>query len=88
MDDMATPQKGKDGFGTWKDIASFAFNIVYNSNSYRDDLVILMMIHAQVDEDGFVHLLTNGRKNRKNTITIICKQCILCVSNRRLRIQN
>ena len=68
MDDMTTPQKGKDGFSTWKDIASFAYNIVYNSNSYRDDLVIIMLAHSQVDDDGFIKLLTNGRKTEKTLL--------------------
>ena len=35
-----TTSKGKKmDLAQWKDIASFAYNIVYKTNSYRDDLV-------------------------------------------------
>jgi nitrogen regulatory protein PII-like uncharacterized protein len=53
------------GYDKWMDLAQSVYYIVKNSSLYRDDLVVVLMFHVQVEEDGFQHILTNGRKLNK-----------------------
>ena len=53
------------GYDKWMDLAQAVYYIIHDSNSYRDDLTIIFMAHVQIEEDGFTHILTNGKKLNK-----------------------
>jgi len=53
------------GYDKWDDMANIIFNIVECVPDLREDLTVIFVGHTQTDEDGFVRLLTNGRKLNK-----------------------
>lgn len=53
------------GYDKWMDLAQSVFNIVNVANKLRDDLIVILLGHAQTSDDGFTCLLTNGRKLNK-----------------------
>lgn len=54
------------GYDKWADLAQSVFDIVNNSNKYRDDLTIIFLAHSQTDRDDngylFTRIKTSGRK--------------------------
>lgn len=53
------------GYDKWQDLSQSVYYIVHDSNTYREDLVIILIAHIQEEEDGFTHILTNGKKLNK-----------------------
>ena len=49
----------------WQDLAQCVYYIVKDSCLFRDDLTVILIFHIQTEEDGFVHILTNGKKLNK-----------------------
>lgn len=59
-------KRSKDkGFDKWQDLASCIFEIINIVPDLRDDITVIFIGHTQTDEDGFVRLLTNGKKLNK-----------------------
>ena len=56
--------KGKN-YNEWQDLAKCIFEMIDDSCDFRDDLNIIFIGHTQTDDEGFVRLLTNGRKLNK-----------------------
>lgn len=56
--------KGKS-FNEWLDLAKCIFEIIDIVSELRDDLTVIFIGHTQIDDDGFIRLLTNGRKLNK-----------------------
>jgi hypothetical protein len=56
--------KGKS-FNEWQDLAKCIFDIIDIVPDLRDDLTVIFIGHTQTEDDGFVRLLTNGRKLNK-----------------------
>lgn len=61
--------KANNGFQKWSDIGSFGYGIVEKANELRDDLVVIMVGHTAVNDEGFETLVTNGRKLEKINLT-------------------
>lgn len=61
--------KSNNGFQKWSDIGSFGYGIMEKANELRDDLVIIMVGHTAVNDEGFETLVTNGRKLEKINLT-------------------
>lgn len=59
-------RRAKDkNFDKWTDLATCIYNIVDVVPDLRDDLTVIFIGHTQTEEDGFVRLLTNGKKLNK-----------------------
>lgn len=59
-------RRAKDkNFDKWTDLASCIYNIVDIVPDLRDDLTVIFIGHTQTDDEGFVRLLTNGKKLNK-----------------------
>lgn len=67
----------KEGFSKWTDIADFGYNIVQYANKLRDDLVVIMLGHTAVTDEGYENLITNGRKLEKIQLTASINAIIL-----------
>ena len=65
------------GYDKWQDLSSAVYYIVHDSNTYRDDLVVILIAHVQVEEDGFTHILTNGKKLNKIQLETILNNVLL-----------
>lgn len=73
------------GYDKWTDLAQCVFNIVNNSNKYRDDLTIIFLAHSQTERDdngfNFTRLKTNGKKLDKICLeskltTVLLAKCV------------
>ena len=53
------------GFDKWSDIGQFGFDIVDAANNMRDDLVVILVGHTSVNDEGYENLVVNGRKLEK-----------------------
>lgn len=49
----------------WQDLAQCVYYIVKDSCLFRDDLTVILIFHTQTEDDGFTHILTNGKKLNK-----------------------
>ncbi|MDD6401188.1 MAG: AAA family ATPase [Lachnospiraceae bacterium] len=60
------------GYDKWTDLASSIWRLVELPSELRDDLIVILVFHSQVEktEDGYEHIKikTNGRKTEKNNI--------------------
>lgn len=56
--------KGKS-YNEWQDLAKCIFDLIDIVPDLRDDLTVIFIGHTQTEEDGFIRLLTNGRKLNK-----------------------
>lgn len=54
-----------NGFQKWSDIASFGYDIVQYANNLRDDLIVILIGHTAISDEGFENLVVNGRKLEK-----------------------
>lgn len=73
------------GYDKWRDLAASVFNIVNESNGYRDDLTVIFMAHSETvrDDNGytFTRIKTNGQKLNKIVLeskftTVLLARCI------------
>lgn len=55
----------RNGFDKWSDIGQFGFDIVDAANNMRDDLVVILVGHTSVNDEGYENLVVNGRKLEK-----------------------
>ena len=62
--DEMTRMKGKN-YNEWQDLAKCIFELIDDVPDLRDDITVIFIGHIQTDDDGFVRLLTNGRKLNK-----------------------
>lgn len=62
--DEMTRMKGKN-YNEWQDLAKCIFELIDIVPDLRDDITVIFNGHIQTDDDGFVRLLTNGRKLNK-----------------------
>jgi len=66
-DEMA--RMHEKGYDKWAELACSVYEMISESNMFRDDLIIVFCFHAEdlVDENGqhFVRFLTSGRKLQK-----------------------
>lgn len=62
--DEMVRMKGKN-YNEWQDLAKCIFEEIDTVPDLRDDIVVIFLGHTQTDDDGFVRLLTNGRKLNK-----------------------
>lgn len=53
------------GYDKWQDLSQAVYYIVHDSNTFREDLTIILVAHVQVEDDGFTRILTNGKKLNK-----------------------
>lgn len=58
-------------------MAQSVYYIVKNSCLYRDDLAIILIFHTQTEEDGFTHILTNGKKLNKIQLETMLNNVLL-----------
>jgi len=65
------------GYDKWQDLSNAVYYIVHDSNTYRDDLVVILIAHVQVEEDGFTHILTNGKKLNKIQLETMLNNVLL-----------
>lgn len=56
--------KGKS-YNEWQDLAKCIFDLIDIVPDLRDDLTVIFIGHTQTEDDGFIRLLTNGRKLNK-----------------------
>lgn len=54
-----------NSYQKWSDIASFGYDIIQAANNLRDDLVVILLGHTSVNDEGFENLTVNGRKLEK-----------------------
>ena len=52
-------------YNEWQDLAKCIFDLIDIVPDLRDDLTVIFIGHTQTEEDGFIRLLTNGRKLNK-----------------------
>lgn len=64
-------------FDKWQDLAQSVYYIVHDSNIYREDLTVVLMAHVQVEDDGFTHILTNGKKLNKIQLETMLNNVLL-----------
>lgn len=62
--DEMVRMKGKN-YNEWQDLAKCIFEEIDTVPDLRDDITVIFVGHTQTDDDGFVRLLTNGRKLNK-----------------------
>lgn len=76
---------GEKGYDKWQDLASSVFDIVNDSNKYRDDLTVIFLAHSETDRDenGYsqTRIKTNGKKLNKIVLeskftTVLLSKCI------------
>lgn len=65
------------GYDKWQDLSQAVYYIVHDSNTYREDLVVILIAHVQVEEDGFTHILTNGKKLNKIQLETMLNNVLL-----------
>lgn len=65
------------GYDKWQDLAQSVYYIVKNSHLFREDLTIILSFHAQIEEDGFTHILTNGKKLNKIQLETMLNNLLL-----------
>lgn len=63
-------RRGEKNYDKWADLAWSIYDIVTKSNSFRDDLTIIILAHTQTEVDDntgerFTRVLTNGKKLNK-----------------------
>jgi ABC-type dipeptide/oligopeptide/nickel transport system ATPase component len=67
-DDVMAKMK-RPGFDKWIDLATIVYDLIRNSNNYREDLTIVFMFHEEtfLDEDGIRvrRIQTSGKKLRQ-----------------------
>lgn len=60
------------GYDKWVDLASCVWDLVDGAYSYREDLTVIFMAHAQTERDesgySFTRIKTNGKKLDKITL--------------------
>lgn len=69
------------GYDKWDDLAFSIQNLIINAPDLRDDLTIIFIGHTQTEDDGFIRLLTNGKKLNKIGLekyfnTVLLSKCI------------
>ena len=66
IDDEVRRSKEK-GFDKWTELASSVWGLVseIGTDKFRTDLNIILIGHLQVDDDGFCHIKTSGRRLEK-----------------------
>lgn len=65
------------GYDKWQDLAQSVYYIVKNAHLLRDDLTIILNFHIQTEEDGFTHILTNGKKLNKIQLETMLNNLLL-----------
>lgn len=65
------------GYDKWQDLSQAVYYIVHDANTYREDLVVILVAHVQVEEDGFTHILTNGKKLNKIQLETMLNNVLL-----------
>lgn len=65
-------------YAKWSDIGQFGYNIVDAANNMRDDLVVILVGHTSVDDEGYENLVTNGRKLEKIQLPAYISVVLLC----------
>lgn len=58
-----------NGFQKWSDIAQFGYDVVQAANNLRDDLIVILIGHTAISDEGFENLVVNGRKLEKIQLT-------------------
>jgi len=57
------------GYDKWQEIAQSVFDIINDSNKYRDDLTVIFLAHSQTERDDngymFTRMKTSGKKLEK-----------------------
>jgi hypothetical protein len=62
----------------WSDIGQFGYDIVTAANNMRDDLIVILVGHTCVNDEGFENLVTNGRKLEKIQLPAYISVVLLC----------
>lgn len=65
------------GYDKWQDLSQAVYYIVHDANIYRDDLTVILVAHVQIEEDGFTHILTNGKKLNKIQLETMLNNVLL-----------
>lgn len=65
-------------FSKWSDIGQFGYNIVDLANNMRDDMVVILVGHTNVNDEGYETLVTNGRKLEKIQLPAYISVVLLC----------
>ena len=65
-------------FNKWVDIGQFGYDIVDAANNMREDLVVILVGHTCVNDEGFENLVTNGRKLEKIQLPAYISVVLLC----------
>ena len=65
------------GYDKWQDLSQAVYYIVHDANIYREDLTVILVAHVQIEEDGFSHILTNGKKLNKIQLETMLNNVLL-----------
>lgn len=65
-------------YAKWVDIGQFGYDIVNIANDMREDLVVILVGHTSVNDEGFENLVTNGRKLEKIQLPAYISVVLLC----------